>query len=293
MNIKYIILALSLALPLQVCAQKDDKDKKKEEKTEKVEKKKGKKDRNKEEQKVQTSKTTPSLIVDTDKHTTTLPLPPEGAIPVVTGPVDQPVAPAANSAQLGIVRDSLAEAKRRLDAAYAERNDLRGQVDSLTGLIHALDPIIYKECILYPLSIRYNQQRINESLRAVNSYRKAIGDDHLSPDFKECIKTYLPFIKGQNPPYLQYSNELVDFLTKVETDLGKTKGVMQKAMREEYQDSIKSLKYYRYYFQRNKTPYKSITFLDNALDSFKVLLNDSRSVADDVRRLRESITPKP
>lgn len=287
MNIKYIILALSLALPLQVCAQKDDKDKKKKEKTEKVE------DRNKEEQKVQTPKTTPGLIVDTVKHTTTLPALPEGAIPVVTGPVDQPVTSAANSAQLGIVRDSLAEAKRRLDAAYAERNDLRGQVDSLKGLIHALDPIIFKECILYPLSIRYNQQRINESLRAIQSYRNAVGDDHLSPDFKECIKTYLPFIKGQNPLYLQYSNELVDFLKKVETDLGKTHGFMQDEMRKKYVNEIKTLKYYRYYDQRDTAPYRSITFLDNALDSFKVLLKDSRSVADDVKRLRESITPKP
>lgn len=247
MNIKYFILALSLALPLQVYAQKGGED--------------------------------------------------ENKGSVVT---EQSTAPIVQPAQLGIVRDSLAEAKRRLDAAYTERNDLKdkvnslkGQVDSLKTLINALDPIIYKECILYPLSIRYNQQRIDESLRAVNSYREVIGDDHLSPDFKECIKTYLPFIQGPNPPYLQYSNQLVQFLKKVETKLGKTSGVMQSGMREQYKDSIQQLDYYPLYYRRNKPPYRSITFLDNALDSFKVLLNDSRSVADDVRRLRESITPKP
>ena len=293
MNIKYILLALSLALPLQVCAQKEDDKKDKKEKTEKVKKGKDKKNKkDKGNKNTPKSEVTPSLIVDTIKQTTTLPAQPEGARPVVTGPVDQLVAPAANSAQLGIVRDSLSEAKRRLDAAYAERNDLRGQVDSLKGLILALDPIIFKECILYPLSIRYNQQRINESLRAIKSYRKAIGDDHLTPDFKECIKTYLPFIEGQNPPYLQFSNELVEFLTKVETYLGRTSGVMQSEMKKQYIQRIQQLTYYKYYKQRNTPPYRSITFLDNALDSFKVLLNDSRSVVDDVQRLRESITPK-
>lgn len=300
MNIKYFILALSLALPLQVCAQREGKNEKKKEKTEKVKEKKGKKNKgDKNNQKgntAQPSETTPGLIVDTVKQTTTLPALSEGARPVVTGPIytEQPVAPVANPAQLSIVRDSLAEAKRRLDDAYAERNDLRGQVDSLNGLINALDPIIYKECILYPLSIRYNKQRIDESLRAVNSYRKARGDDHLSPDFKECIKTYLPFIEGQNPPYLQYSNELVQFLEKVETKLKNSNtGVMQSAMKKDCVERIQELKYYPLYQRRNDPPYQSITFLDNALDSFKELLYVSKSVVDYVRILRESITPKP
>lgn len=289
MNIKYILLALSLALPLQVSAQKGgDKEK---ENTEKVKEKKGKKNKkDKGNKNAPKPEVTPGLIVDTIKQTTTLPLPPAGAQPVVT---EQPTAPTANSAQIGIVRDSLAEAKRRLDAAYAERNDLRGQVDSLKGLINALDPIIYKECILYPLSIRYNQQRINESLRAIKSYRKAMGDNHLSADFKECIKTYLPFMEGTNPTYKQYSYELVQFLEKVEDDLKNSKTeVMQTEMKNKCKQLIMQLTYYKYYQQRNTPPYRSITFLDNALDSFKVLLNDSRSVVKDVQRLRESITPK-
>lgn len=290
MNIKYIILALSLALPLQVCAQKDDKDKKKKEKTEKVEKKKEKKGKKNKDIETPTPEATPGLIVDTIKQTTTLPLPRTGAQPVVT---EQPTAPTANSAQIGIVRDSLAEAKRRLDAAYAERNDLQGQVDSLKGLINALDPIIYKECILYPLSIRYNQKRINESLRAIQSYRNAVGDDHLSPDFKECIKTYLPFIEGANPQYKQYTDELVKFLEEVETKLkNSSTELMQDQMKKECVRRIMQLPYYHLYQRRNTPPYKSITFLDNALDSFKELLKVSKSVADDIQRLRESITPK-
>lgn len=291
MNIKYILLALSLALPLQVCAQKEGDKKDKKEKTEKVKKEKDKKNKkDKGNKNTPKPEVTPGLIVDTIKQTTTLPLPPTGALPVVTG---QPTAPATDPAQLRIVRDSLAEAKRRLDAAYAERNDLRGQTDSLKALINSLDPIIYKECILYPLSIRYNQQRIDESLRAVRSYRKAVGDNYLSADFKQCIKTYLPFIEGTNPQYKQYSDELVRFLEKVADDLKNSKTeVMQTEMKNKCMQLIMQLTYYKYYKQRNTPPYKSIPFLDNALDSFKVLLNDSRSVVDDVQRLRKSITPK-
>lgn len=290
MNIKYILLALSLALPLQVCAQKEGDKKDKKEKTEKVKKEKDKKNKkDKGNKNVPKPEVSPSSIDDTIKQTTTLPLPPTAAQPVVT---EQPTALAANSAQISIVRDSLAEAKRRLDAAYAERNDLRGQVDSLKGLIHALDPIIYKECILYPLSIRYNQQRINESLRAIKSYRNAVGDDHLSPDFKERIKTYLPFIEGQNPPYKQYSDELVQFLEKVEKYLGGSEGVMHEELKKKYMQDIINLRYFPYYQKKDVSPYQSIPFLDNALDSFKVLLNDSRSVVKDVQRLRKSITPK-
>ena len=277
MNIKYIILALSLAIPLQVCAQKKGQDEKKKDKTEKVKDKKGK--NNKKNQKdntpQKTTDATPSLIVDTIK---------------------QPTAPTTNSAQIGIVRDSLAEAKRRLDAAYAERNDLRGQTDSLKALINSLDPIIYKECILYPLSIRYNQQRINESLRAIRSYHKAVGDNHLSADFKECIKIYLPFMEGTDPTYKtykQYSDELVAFLQKVENKLSRSQSeIMKKEMKAQCVLEVQKLSYYRLYQKKDDYPYQSIPFLDNALDTFKQLLNMPETKAKDVQKLRESITPK-
>ena len=182
------------------------------------------------------------------------------------------------------IEDSLSFSKKRIDEKSTELNKQRADNDSLKKVLGNLDGVIYKECLLYPLSIRYNQQRINECLNALKTYCKLVDEEHQSEELKQCIKVYKPFLEGSPSSYLTYTNEIIEVLGNMVADLSRVENHpdMLKDMKEQCVGDIKKLKYYTLYQNRDQAPYKSIEFLDNALDHLKLLINESRNVAKDI-----------
>lgn len=192
------------------------------------------------------------------------------------------------------VEDSLSLAKKRIDEKSIELNKQKADNDSLKKVLSSLDGIIYKECLFYPLNIRYNQQRINECLNALNAYCRLVDEKHQSDNLKQCIKVYKPFLEGSPSPYLTYTNELIAALGKMATCLKSVENnpQMLDAMKNKCIGDIMRLKYYTLYKDRKNAPYKSIEFLDKALDHLKLLINESRNVDKDIENLKKSLEPK-
>ncbi len=191
--------------------------------------------------------------------------------------------------------DSLTHAKKLIDKKGNELNLQKATNDSLTKVLGSLDGVIYKECLLYPLSIRYNQQRINESLKALDAYCSIVDKNHQSSNLKQCIEVYKPFLEGgSSSPYLTYTNELITAFDEMSANLRSvgSNETMLRDMKKKCTGDIKGLKYYPFYKNRDISPYKSIEFLDNALDHLKLLINESRNVADDIDKLKKSLEPK-
>ena len=67
---------------------------------------------------------------------------------------------------------------------------------------------------------------------------------------------------------------------------------MLDAMKNKCIGDIMKLKYYTLYKDRKNAPYKSIEFLDKALDHLKLLINESRNVDKDIENLKKSLEPK-
>lgn len=187
---------------------------------------------------------------------------------------------------LMLMRDSLGKAKNRLDKVYKERNDYETQLANI-------DAMVYKQLILYPLSIRYNPKRIAELQAALNAYLQRNGD-HVSADLKTCINVYKPFLDGENPPYKRYTDEFVIILQDFAEKIGRAKNNsnMYDQLCKEAISKIQTLKYYSFYKSKDVAPYRSIEFLDYAYDRFKEILNASTGdKVKDVKLLIKSITP--
>lgn len=197
-------------------------------------------------------------------------------------------------AQSKLLADSLAQAKERLDKKSNELNKQKALSDSLAKVLKTMDALIYKRCLFYPLSIRYNQQRIDECMQVLKVYTQQVDEKHQSEELKECIKVYKPFLEGSPAPYLTYTYELVNLLDDISKKLAAVASdeKMLRDMKNLSVERVKNLKYYNFYLKRNVAPYRSIEFLDQALDHLQFLFNESRNVSGDIERLSKSLKPK-
>ena len=87
-----------------------------------------------------------------------------------------------------------------------EKNSLKIKYDGLVKEFSTLDAIVYKQCLLYPLEGRYNENLINEALRAAHSFANL--SPQKSAEFNECMKTYEPLLHQ----YEKYNEEIMNLL---------------------------------------------------------------------------------
>lgn len=183
-----------------------------------------------------------------------------------------------------------ADTKQQLKAsagAEEKMNSLKAKYDELVNAVSTLDGIVYKQCLLYPLEIRYNPEFIAEAVRAVNSFNKF--PTAKSPDFEQCKRTYLPLLEQ----YGEYNEELKSFLAQKLEIIKMTGNVVRDAHRNRFMRELTQLKYYQdCYKNRNNPPFKSITRLDNTIDKFKAIIAKTGDVSKEMEELIKSIEPK-
>lgn len=196
--------------------------------------------------------------------------------------------------KVALLLDSLKQTKGKLDYKINEQKQLKSHCDSLEKVLTSIGDVVYKECLLYPLSIRYNQKRIDECLQALSVYCSLVDEAHRSENLKQCIRVYKPFLEKSSTSYLTYTQELVTFLERASKELERLSvdPDILKAIKLRIEASIKNLKYYAYYSKRNTPPYCSIEFLDHAIDHLLLLLKESRNISQDMNNLKESLVPK-
>lgn len=153
---------------------------------------------------------------------------------------------------------------------------------------------MYKQCLLYPLEGRYDENLINEALRAAHSFANL--SPQKSAEFNECMKTYEPLLHQ----YEKYNEEIMNFIKDKEQYLT-TKMTFRKIKtmtvdegdRTNFINELKGLTYYqKCYIHRNDPPYKSILYLDEAIDKFKAIINEKGDVSKKFNDLIKSLEPK-
>lgn len=291
MNIKLITLFIALMLPVALMAQKEDKKKigKKKGQTENVETTKNAETAQNED--LQTITNLSQIITQLNNNNIELEKEKKHLQAIIDSLKTLPVqkVEVVNNQKEKIVRDSLNLAKNKIDMLLSENHNYKQQLEELNTVVKNIDAIVYKECILYPLSIRYNERRIRESLEALAAYRKLMNDN-ISNELKTAINVYLPFIEGKNPIYLKYTQDLMKFLDEIKLT---GSPILTNALKNKYRTKLENLEYYKKYFEkRNAPPYQSIGFLDNKIEEVKHLLTcDKEVVNNDVKKVKESISP--
>ena len=163
-------------------------------------------------------------------------------------------------------------------------NDIRLKDDSLRSskaLILSLDNIVYKECLLFPLERRYNAKYIADSKRCL----EAMGTNKSHP---EEYKTYYHFLDE----YDFFNQDLIKFLTKQSDCLEMKQWDVNELAIKQAKDGLNKLPYYKYYVNRNKSPWESILYLDETIDEFLKLLNSGKLNSKTMKELIQRLQPK-
>lgn len=179
----------------------------------------------------------------------------------------------------------------KLKLIYAkQQNRIIEYKDSLANIkkgISSMDAIVYKQCLLYPLEGRYNQHLIDESLKAVEAFAQIGGKR--SPEFVEYKKVYMPLLEK----YFSYNDEIISFIEEKVCKRLVNGSIGQNQKQNIIDVGLKNLFYYRdCYINRNKPPYKSIIYLDEAIDRFIAIMNKSGIIENDLQELLKSLEPK-
>ena len=191
------------------------------------------------------------------------------------------------------LKNEKSELTIHLGKTEAERNRLGSEVqaykDSLNELrnrISKIDESIYKMCLLLPLELRCNPKAIHEALETVQKFYAF--SPHPSMKFTKYVEVYTPLLNN----YQLYNDELTNFLKEKLNTITRVGGVIGDGAKQKMRGELEHLSYYQFYLGRNKEPYQSIIYLDDAIDKFKSILDKKGNVQNDISELIKKLEPK-
>ena len=177
---------------------------------------------------------------------------------------------------------------RELESDTAAQNaridQLQTTIDNQKEQLKLLDRIddeVYRQCLLYPLERRFDPKLIDEALHSLN--RMNIADSH-----REQYDTYAPLLNE----YAHLNQEVITFLNDQKRSLTMKGGSFSNEGIAAAKQKFANNPYKRYYEKRNEKPWRSILYLDQALEDFFRLLDNKQLTSDALNELIERLQPK-
>ena len=160
------------------------------------------------------------------------------------------------------------------------KDEIQEKKDSLK-IFATLDNIVYKECLLFPLERRYNATYIKEAKQCL----AAMG---IETTHSKEYETYYHFLDE----YESFNNLVIAFLQDQEKRLSMKQWKINELAKSQAEESLKKLPYYKYYINRNKSPWESILYIDETLEEFFKQLNSGKLNAITMQQLIKRLEPK-
>ena len=179
-----------------------------------------------------------------------------------------------------LVRKNTESQKAEEMAATAEKSR-----EKIAHLLSTVDAIVYKQCLLYPLEVKYDSSSVAEAIRTIDAVSNIIQNP--SKDFVGYKRTYYDLLTR----YQAYSKEILSFLVREGKVLSMTNWQVG-VHKGKFQHDMTELSYYKYYSRKDAPPYKSILYLDQVLDKFKKVINLRGNVKDDFNKLIKMLSNK-
>lgn len=175
--------------------------------------------------------------------------------------------------------------------ANASADKANKDFETIKQAVLSKDAVLYKQCLLYPLERRYNPSLITDAMNTVNVFA---GLGEMSDKFEEYKNTYQPLLMQ----YEQYNTQLtlfiqgcIDYIEKREEKLGESGQVS--IPKEKWLNELKALSYYQEcYVGKDTPPYRSIIYLDEIIDEFKVVVGHGDNVRTELQKLIKKLEPK-
>ena len=189
--------------------------------------------------------------------------------------------------QYSLLNQDIAMHQKDKANALNEMKKWENKYYKLSQDISRLDALVFKQCLLYPLEARYDAISIQEALTAVSSF--ANMPIQKSDDFTSYRNTYEPLLRD----YKKYNDEIIVFFEKELATLKVTGGIVKSAHKDKFLNELVQVTYYKQcYLNRNKKPYKSIIYLDQAIDKFLDLIKSNNAIDGQLEELINGLKPK-
>lgn len=162
--------------------------------------------------------------------------------------------------------------------------------EAIRQAVLSKDAVLYKQCLFYPLSRRYNPALIDDALVTVNIFA---GLGQMSDKFEEYRNTYEPLLRqyeSYNQELINYLQGCVDYIELREKKLGDGRQI---PIPDNWLTDLKKLPYYKEcYVGKDTPPYKSIIYLDDAIDEFLDAIQRKDGVKLELQKLVKKLEPK-
>lgn len=198
---------------------------------------------------------------------------------------------AAMQAEIAQQNGRIEELEKEVAEAKAAAEKSKNDFETIRLAVLSKDAVLYKQCLLYPLERRYNPTLIADALGTVNIFA---GLGQMSDKFEEYKKTYQPLLNQ----YEQYNQQLIDFFQNCIADVEKREeklgeGGQVSAPKDRWLNGVKALPYYQEcYVGKDTPPYKSIIYLDDAIDEFKIVIEQNNGLKSELQKLVKKLEPK-
>ena len=197
------------------------------------------------------------------------------------------VAMQANIARQKVKIEELVKEVAEANAA-AEKS--KKDFETLKQTVLSKDAVLYKQCLLYPLERRYNPALIADALATVNLFA---GLGQTSDKFEEYSNTYQPLLNQYglyNQQLVDFFQECIGYIEKREEKLGEGGQV---SAPKKWLEELKGLPYYKEcYVGKDAPPFKSIIYLDEVIDEFKVAIEKNDGLKSELQNLIKKLEPK-
>lgn len=176
--------------------------------------------------------------------------------------------------ELSVLNDSIKE----LNKSWMEEAELREELaiklvaaDKKLEALNALNDIIYRQCLLYPMEGRYNANVVDEAKQCLIGLGLWQNDDYKD------MKKYRDLLDN----YGRYNEEIIGFMEGQANILKKKGWLLNNITTDGILKDMEQLGYYRFYKDRNNGKYESIIYLDDVLDSYIKLISTNGTITEE------------
>lgn len=170
--------------------------------------------------------------------------------------------------------------KDTLKRIREENENLRKKEEAQTSL----SKIVYKQCLLYPLERRYKKSFVEESMKTIEAL-----NIRTNPKYKEICDTYWDLLER----YAEYNNEVLAFLEETKSSFHYKDWKINDTSRQGCMDKLKKLNYFLFYKDKDREPYKSISYLDGVIDDFLSILTGKETLNEsNFQKLIDRVKPR-
>lgn len=182
--------------------------------------------------------------------------------------------------EIDCLNDTLKRIREDINRIREENENLRKKEEAQTSLSR----IVYKQCLLYPLERRYKKSFVEESMKTIEAL-----NIRTNPKYKETCDTYWNLLER----YAEYNNEVLAFLEETKSSFHYKDWKINDHSKQGCLKKLNGLPYFLLYKDKDREPYRSISYLDGVIDDFLSMLKGKETLNEsNFQKLIDRVRPR-